>query len=204
MSSTALALSLLLAGAAAADAPPPAPEALLAEAKAAAGGEAWDRVKTLRTRSAVQTSGLTGTAENLDDLVNGRTRERAQLGPIRQAQGFDGKTVWSQDTSGQVREEAGGDARLGAIDDAYRRRFAWWYPARAAARIEARGVQRVDDRALHVLTSRPRAGGRSTCGSTRPRTSSTASWRRWRSRRAPRCSPTTAGSRGCCCRSASV
>ncbi|MFL5299881.1 MAG: aspartyl protease family protein [Anaeromyxobacteraceae bacterium] len=162
MSSTALTLSLLLAAGApsapAADAPPPAPQALLAEAKAAAGGEAWDRVKTLRTKGTVKTSGLSGSGVTLDDLVNGRTLDRMQLGPIRQAQGFDGKTVWTQDTSGQVREEAGGDTRLGAIDDAYRRRVAYWYPARAAARIEARGVERVDGRALHVLTLTPEGG----------------------------------------------
>ena len=67
-------LSALLAaagGPARAEAPQPA-EALLAKAKAAAGGDAWNRVRTIHARGRLRTSGLEGTVEAFDDLERGR------------------------------------------------------------------------------------------------------------------------------------
>lgn len=149
-------LLLLAAGPARADAPTAA--SLLAEAKAASGGAAWDRVRTLKTQGTSRTSGLSGPAEAIDDLEKGRTLDRFELGPMSGAQGHDGKRLWSKDTSGQAREEEGGDARLGAVNDLYRRRLAWWYPERGQARIEVKGTQQAGGRSFQVLTLVPEGG----------------------------------------------
>lgn len=158
MRSTALTLLLLVGPGLARAEPAPAAEAILAEAKAAAGGDAWDRIRTLRGTGTMRTSGLTGPVEALDDLEHGRFLDRFTLGPMSGAQGYDGKAVWSQDTARQVREESGGEARLAAINEAYRRRLAYWFPARGEASIELRGAKREEGRELLVLTLTPEGG----------------------------------------------
>ncbi len=153
--------SLLCALAAPALAEPaaaPTAESLLAQSKEASGGAAWDRVLTLHLRAKLTTSGLAGTAESFDDLARGRTLDRFALGPMSGAQGFDGRRVWSMDQSGQAREEEGGEARLAAINDAYRRRLAYWYPERAKARFELRGERSEQGRSFQVLSITPEGG----------------------------------------------
>jgi hypothetical protein len=155
MKTTALALTLLLLPAArAAD-----PAGILARAKEAAGGKAWDAVKTLHTRARIATSGLTGTADAWDDLRNGRFVDTYDLGAVTGAGGFDGKTTWSQDPSGQTRVDDSGDAREGSVDEAYRRSLAYWYPERRKAELSDAGDRSEGERAFHVLRIAP-AGGR--------------------------------------------
>jgi len=138
------------------DALPSAAE-VLAKSKAAAGGAAWDAVQTIHGKGKLSTSGLEGTGESFDDLEHGRFLDRFALGPMTGAQGYDGKVVWSVDTSKQVREESGGDARLGAVDEAYRRRLAYWYPERARAAMQMR-VAEEGGRRFFVLAVAPEGG----------------------------------------------
>src|SRR5512140_2062346 len=88
---------------------PPDPAALLARVKQATGGSAWNGVRTLHARSTLETGGLKGPVELWEDLTTGRSVTRYKLGPASGAGGFDGKTVWTQDSSGQVKTEEGGD-----------------------------------------------------------------------------------------------
>src|SRR5512141_1961719 len=48
------------------------PKALLARAKEAAGGDAWNRVRTLRSAGALETGGLKGRVETWTDLTRAR------------------------------------------------------------------------------------------------------------------------------------
>ncbi|HTP52382.1 MAG TPA: aspartyl protease family protein [Anaeromyxobacteraceae bacterium] len=132
--------------------------AVLAKAKAASGGEAWNGIRTMRARAKVNTGGLSGSGESIDDLVHGWFLDRFALGPVTGAQGFDGKTAWTMDASKQVHEEEGGDARLAAVDDGYRRRLAYWFPERGAARIELSGDATEGSRRFRVLTLSPEGG----------------------------------------------
>ncbi len=136
----------------------PSPADVLAKAKAAAGGDAWNDVRTMRGTAKLRTSGLEGTGDAFDDLEHGRFLDRYSLGPMTGAQGYDGKVAWSLDSSKQVREESGGEARLAAVDDAYRRRLGYWFPERAPARMQMR-VEDEGGRAFFVFTIEP-AGGR--------------------------------------------
>ncbi len=136
----------------------PQAAAILGRFKQATGGAAWDGKTSLRQTVRLHAAGLDGTAESLDDLRTGGYVDRFSLGPTSGAQGFDGKVVWSQDASGQPRIEAAEDARLGAIDEAYRRALAWWYPERWPARIEMAGRQQDGGSQLDVVRITPRDG----------------------------------------------
>lgn len=158
MRATALTLLLLVCPALARAGSAPSAEAVLAEARAAAGGEAWDRIRTLRSTGTLRTGGLEGSAEALDDLERGRFVDRFTLGPMSGAKGYDGTVIWSQDTARQVREESGGEERLATVNEVYRRRLAYWFPARGKASVELRGARREGGRELQVLTLTPEGG----------------------------------------------
>ena len=55
-------------------APPPDPTAILAAAKAASGGAAWDALTTQHSKVNIHTAGLMGTAERWSEFATGRSR----------------------------------------------------------------------------------------------------------------------------------
>jgi len=130
----------------------------LAKAKQATGGSAWDAIHSTYSKGVLKTSGLTGQAESWEDNLSGRYLEKYQLGPTSGADGFDGKTVWSQDSSGQPRTEGGENARQGAADEAYRSAMAYWFPQRWAAKIECLGRKDEQGKQFDVLRITPEGG----------------------------------------------
>jgi hypothetical protein len=149
------------APAAPAPAPVPlAPERILARAKEAQGGSAWDAVRTLRLEGTLSVGGVDGRVESLTDVRTGRFRDAYELGPMKGANGFDGKDAWSQDASGQSRVDGAETPRRTAVTESYRRALAWWYPARHAAEIRSLGERGEGGRRFHVLAITPE-GGRS-------------------------------------------
>jgi len=136
----------------------PSAQEVLAQAKAAMGGAAWDNVHFIRTRAHVETSGLSGSSETLEDMRSGVSVTHYQIGPMKGANGFDGKTVWSQDNSGQVAVQGAEDARQGAANDAYRAMRGYWYPERAAAEIAYAGGKSDGGRSFDVLRITPKGG----------------------------------------------
>ena len=131
---------------------------ILARSKQAAGGAAWDSIRTTHTRAKIATGGLEGTVEIWEDQLRGRYVDRFSLGPASGAQGFDGTTVWSQDSARQVRKEEGGEGREAAANDAYRRSLAYWYPERWEARMEDAGESQEGERRFHVVRITPKGG----------------------------------------------
>lgn len=149
-----LAMSCLAVAQAAA----PTAQEILAKAKQASGGAAWDSIRSVHTKVKISTGGLSGPGESWEDALTGHYVDRYQLGPASGAEGFDGKTVWSQDTSGQPRAEGGGDARQAAVDEAYRRSFAYWFPQRWPAQVEYSGEKEDQGKRFYVLRITPRDG----------------------------------------------
>jgi len=131
---------------------------ILSKAKQAMGGEAWDRIRTTHTKGKFKAGGLMGEGESWEDALRGRFVTRYRLGPASGAEGFDGTEVWSQDSSGQPRPEGGDDARQGAIDEAYRISFAYWFPQRWAAEVEYSGQKEENGKAFQVLRITPKGG----------------------------------------------
>ena len=154
----ALYLSLFFAGAAMGAQVAPQAKAVLERAKEASGGVAWDALESSHTKGTISTGGLTGTVEVWEDLLKGRFADAYQLGPASGADGFDGTTVWSQDASKQVRREEGGEARLAAMNDAYRRVMGYWYPDRWQATIDYSGLKTEGERTFNVLRITPTGG----------------------------------------------
>ena len=85
----------------------PDPVALLAAAKAASGGAAWDALRTQHSEVRLSAAGLTGNVERWNDIATGQSMLRYSIGPLSGASGFDGKTVWTQDGTDAPRIETG-------------------------------------------------------------------------------------------------
>ncbi|HYA95088.1 MAG TPA: aspartyl protease family protein, partial [Terriglobales bacterium] len=137
---------------------PPCAEKILAQAKQAMGGDAWDAIRTTHSQGKLATSGLSGPAESWEDNLTGRYLEKYQLGPSSGAEGFDGKQVWSQDSSGEPRAEGGENARQAAADEAYRSAMGYWYPQRWAAQIDCLGRKEEQGKAFEDLRITPQGG----------------------------------------------
>jgi hypothetical protein len=152
----ALALVLVAGGAAVATASDPAD--VLMKARQATGGAAWDAVRTDHVKAKLATSGLNGTVETWDDVVQGRFVDHVVLGPVTQAQGFDGQVTWSQDSAKQVRKEEGGEERMATVNEAYRRSLSYWYKDRRPGAIESAGTKEEGGRRFEVVRITPRDG----------------------------------------------
>lgn len=137
---------------------PADPQEILARAKTAAGGNAWDGVRAFRIKARVSTGGLSGTAEGWEDVVRGRYLNTFSLGSIQGAEGYDGTAPWSSDPSGQITVSDSGDAREGSVDESYRVARAWWYPERRPAKIEDGGRRAEEGRTFQVVRIHPEGG----------------------------------------------
>ncbi len=136
----------------------PAAAAVLAKAKEAAGGAAWDAARTQHARVTIEAAGLKGEADSWDELTTGRHRGSFKLGPISGAEGWDGRAGWEQDQSGQTKRLESADETQGAIDEAYRRCLAYWYSERWPATIEDAGTRQEGGRSFRVVRITPEGG----------------------------------------------
>jgi hypothetical protein len=157
-----VAASLAWAGAAHAQPKPaaqPDPVALLAAAKTASGGAAWDALRTQRSEVKLAVANLEGSVERWSDIATGRSLMRYRIGPIAGAAGNDGKRVWTQEDGDEPKVETNAAALELAANAAYRDRLAFWYPDRARAKIDYRDRAEANGRKYDVVTIVP-AGGR--------------------------------------------
>jgi hypothetical protein len=132
--------------------------AVLQANETAAGGAAWSGKEELTAQYAYSGQDMTGTTETTYDLSVGAFVDRFDIGPMKGANGFDTKVAWTQDMSGAVTPEAGGDTRQLAINEAYRDANMWWRPDLGGASISSRGVRAEADAGYDVLTVAPRGG----------------------------------------------
>lgn len=131
---------------------------ILARTKTAAGGAAWNTIRTMRIRWDAEEGGLKGTDDETDDLVGMRYVDVWDFGVRAGAFGFNGKTIWSQDNSGMSQVEDATDTREGATNEAYRRSLAYWYPERWRAQMEFTGEQHDGELRFLVVRIKPEGG----------------------------------------------
>src|ERR1700693_3500953 len=141
-------------------APDQDPQAILARYKASTGGSAWDRLATRHATGKLGAGGLSGVAEQWDDLRTGRSYGTFKLGPLSGAQGYDGKTQWTQDESGQSRAETTQDSVEASKSAAYRTSFSFWYTDLLPGKVEYLRRESIDNHEYDVLRMFPE-GGRS-------------------------------------------
>lgn len=152
----ALSLLLLMLSSAAAAATDAA--ALLERARAATGGAHWDTAVALSGRGEMRAAGLAGSVETLEDLSDGRSVTRYDLGLFKGANGFDGTLSWSQDAGGEVARLDAADAQRQARTAAWLSARAYWYPQRGKAAYAAPQSREYGGRRHDVITATP-AGG---------------------------------------------
>src|SRR5262245_15966825 len=131
---------------------------LLARAKAAAGGAAWDSVRSIATRVRFETGGLSGPAESIEEIATGRYAETYELGPVRGAGGFDGTVSWEQEPSGQIVASDRGESFETAVNQAWLRSLSLWYPERRKGTVERLGARTEGGRSFEVLKVSPEGG----------------------------------------------
>jgi len=139
-------------------APKPDPVAVLAAAKNASGGAAWDALRTQRSEVKLAAANLEGSVERWSDIATGRSLIRYRIGPISGAAGNDGKQVWTQEEGDEPKVETGAAALELAANAAYRDRLAFWYPDRARARIDYKDRAEANGRTYDVVTIVPEGG----------------------------------------------
>jgi hypothetical protein len=126
--------------------------------KAASGGKAWDDKVTLESQADVVAYGLTGKAHAIVDLRDGRSESDFSLGQTSGAQGYDGTIPWQKDLSGTVTLQQGGDAKVLAVNEAYRDSGGWWHVDRGGAVIVGDGDKPCGTSTCQVLTVTPKGG----------------------------------------------
>jgi len=154
----ALSLVAAHAGAQAPAARAPDPIALLAGAKAASGGTAWDALRSQHSQVKLAAANLEGTVERWSDIASGQSVLQYSIGPLTGAAGFDGKAVWTQDGTDPPKVETAAAALELAANAAYRDRLAFWYPERGRARITYKERAEADGRKFDVVSITPEGG----------------------------------------------
>jgi hypothetical protein len=135
------------------------PVQVMAAVKAATGGAAWDRVRSLHTRATLLDGDRSGTVESWEDLLTGRLEAETSLPPRRSATGNDGVNVWEQPDTGVAYILRDADTVLGGADDLYLTARAFWYPDRQAGSMQSLGERAEKGRVFDLVSITP-AGGR--------------------------------------------
>ncbi len=130
--------------AAAAIQPPTAPSSISADAvlqrfKSVTGGAAWDTLRTLHTKYEINAGGLSGTSDEWDDCLDGRTVSVNVTGGSLGESGFDGKQAWHKDDSDPAHPDDGEAEQRDAISNAYDTSNSYWYPGRYAGKLTSLG-----------------------------------------------------------------
>ena len=131
--------------------------ALLAQMRAACGGDAWEKVKGWHERGKVDMAGQSGlTYEAFHEMTTLRTTYVQRLnGKIIRLGGFDGANGWRVRPDGTV-ETVSDMAQLRKMRrDMYLSNAGYFFPTRFPARFELTGVQPLDGRTFDVLRITP-------------------------------------------------
>jgi hypothetical protein len=157
MKNTKMLCGLLLLCANAFAAPVETAAGLLARARAASG-TALDGIGALSAEGTEKAAGLNAKWRLDVDLRSGRSRQSADFGVVRYAEGFDGHDHWHQDASGGVHDLDSAFARTATITDAWLARSGWLRADAAGARLGPLAARSEGDKTYAVLTATPRDG----------------------------------------------
>lgn len=136
----------------------PTAQSVLVQSKVASGGDAWNRVHSIKLEGNANAGGLDGPFEQLEDVDNGASMLQYTLGPAQVRSGFDGSTSWNQGPSGDVALQDSAAGKQIAASDAYLTARAYWFPQRWPATIEFIGTRKVGGKAYQVLRALPKGG----------------------------------------------
>jgi hypothetical protein len=106
----------------------PAGAALLARAREAGGGKAWDKIRALSYGGADNASGMPGRTDCIDDVKTGRMLRESDFQVVRYKEIWDGAQHWRQDMTGGVHRLNSEFAQEATITDEWLTRRAYLKP----------------------------------------------------------------------------
>ena len=136
----------------------PDPAAVLAAAKAASGGAAWDALKTQHSLVKLRAAGAEGTVERWSDIATGQSMLQFSIGALAGAAGWDGKSAWTQEGADPPKVDTSPAGIELAVNAAYRDRLAFWFPERARAKLAWKERTEDEGRKYDVVTITPEGG----------------------------------------------
>ncbi|HVA33420.1 MAG TPA: aspartyl protease family protein [Candidatus Baltobacteraceae bacterium] len=128
---------------------------LLAQSRAALGGDALNRVKVLELDQRSTVSGLSGTARSWNEIGGRRFAEEYSLPPVTGGDGYDGNVVWNRDGSGLVWVDGGGSGRAREIGQAFAGNDTLWQPDRGGAIVTWGGTRNAAGHSYDALVVTP-------------------------------------------------
>ncbi len=131
---------------------------VLAKAKQAAGGEAWDKVRSLYSKGKSKVYGVDADREEWVDLQRLRFAEKLKYLAISGGLGFDGKAAWGKDVNKPLVTETSGDFYKSQIASAISRSYAYWFPNRLEAKTEYKGQKQDEGKQFQVVQISPKEG----------------------------------------------
>jgi hypothetical protein len=133
-------------------------KALLAQAKAASGGAAWDTLGGWSERGSAVAGGATGSYDTLVDLhAYGMANHHVLAGSAR-SHGFDGSTAWMVDSAGAVRIDASPQGLAAARQGAFVSAWGFFFPDRFPAQSDFIGDATADGADFDIVRVTPADG----------------------------------------------
>jgi hypothetical protein len=142
-------------GLARADASDPRVARLIAASGDAQGIASLASVTTLRVDAKITGAGLRGTLTQYVDVRDGRFAETANLAPLIQLDGYDGRVTWNADGSHLVWNDGSDSGRSSEINQAYLASYALWAPQAAGAAVVWTGPKTAAGRTYDALRITP-------------------------------------------------
>jgi len=116
---------------------------LLAQSRAAMGGEDVDRHVVLKATATISVGGISGTQTSWREIAGRRYAQTSIAAPFETRDGFDGRDVWNADGSGLVWAEGGEAGRSQEIMLAYILDDRLWTPGHGGAILTFAGSRTV-------------------------------------------------------------
>ena len=128
---------------------------LMAQMKAASGGEALDALAGFHETGTTVRDGVAGTYEVWGDLHALRSTGGHSLAGRTATSGFDGRQAWAVGPDGAVHVDTSPSGLSSARLSTYLTISGFFYPDRFPARFESRGRREADGAAYDVVTVTP-------------------------------------------------
>lgn len=115
-------------------------------------------IESLHAVGSMESLGISGRAQEWDDVRGVRFTVDQNAGPLSGASGWDGKVAWSQDYAGLVTIDGGASGRIQAIDQAYLDNLRYLRPDAGGAVVVYAGQRSADGNQYDVLAVTPPNG----------------------------------------------
>ncbi len=115
-------------------------------------------IESIHAIGSMQSLGITGRAQEWDDVRGVRFTVDQNAGPLSGASGWDGRVAWSQDYAGLVTVDGGAAGRIQAIDQAYLDNLRYLRPDAGGAVVVYAGQRSALNKQYDVLAVTPPNG----------------------------------------------